>query len=90
MTFISKCGSIRITVDDNFRYRCPEPEIEDFYTLIHTFKMGKFLHNTQGPAIYNMATHEAHYYLHGKQVDKNQVDQIVFNEQMGKFLNDNE
>jgi hypothetical protein len=88
MTFTYRDGTTVVTVDDSFLRRCPNPELEEWYTLFHTFSMGRFLHNPKGPAIHNLVTQEKTYYLHGEKVDSNMVESLVFNEQMDKFLND--
>lgn len=82
-TFWEKDKIFQISVKPEYLKICSDPENVDFAKQLVEFQIGKYFHNTNGPAIYNAVKDFSEYYIDGKyqEPDSEVVQKIKHNNQ---------
>lgn len=69
-----------LTVKEEFLEKCPEPDKETSEDLIYTYKIKKYLHSLDGPAIEGTLTDQKkEYRIDGKEMSENEWNKFVQN-----------
>lgn len=98
ITFTDENTMHRFTVMTDFLRYCSNPEGESAYNLMNMYKMKKFLHNEDGPAIIRLFNLTAprkdreEYWIKGKKIPyeegEKMLSDIKFNNKLESMVND--
>jgi hypothetical protein len=65
-TFEEKDKKFLLTIKTEFLNQCPDPENYTLWDLLVKFKMNRYLHNSEGPAVVRLKDNFLQYWEQGQ------------------------
>lgn len=88
ITFTNSDGNCTLTVLTGFMQKHPDVQNNTMYDLVTKYHIDKYLHCTIGPALIDHWAGTEEYFLNGKQMTRDAIEEVELNTNFNNKLED--